>query len=412
MQEALLQAARAFQRSPAFAAVRHRRQTVEHRLARLVQLGLRQARDVGRAKTLCQLLRAATVANLTLLAQGATTGAARVTAALPRVLPRALLPRLAARLARGFAVSTVHVGGGQRRRLRAAYCPAVPLRTAGFRPDFSREFAMVRFDRGLVIVTAAAWRGASAPGAAAATAVDCSQTGLQSAINSAGPGTTLAISGTCGGTFTIAKNLTLAGQHGATLDGKHGGTTVTVSSGAAVTLATLTVTGGSTSGIRNQGALTLDQVTVSGNSSPDDGGGLYNNGTITLQASTLSGNSAASTGGGLFNCCVSTSVPNVIRDSKITGNTAVSGGGIENLLDDLTLWDTTISGNTASGYYGGGLNDNAGTTTLYNSSVTGNTAHLGGGGVEVYSGTVPLNDSRVTGNTPDNCAPPGSVGGC
>ena len=41
---------------------------MEHRLARLVQLGLRQARYVGRTKTLFQLLMAAAVANLTLLA--------------------------------------------------------------------------------------------------------------------------------------------------------------------------------------------------------------------------------------------------------------------------------------------------------------------------------------------------------
>ena len=67
-QEELLQQARAFQASPAFDAVRRRRQTAEHRIARLVQLGIRQARYVGRAKTLFQLAMAAAVANLTLLA--------------------------------------------------------------------------------------------------------------------------------------------------------------------------------------------------------------------------------------------------------------------------------------------------------------------------------------------------------
>ena len=41
---------------------------VEHRIARLVQLGMRQARYFGRAKTRFQLLMAATVVNLTLLA--------------------------------------------------------------------------------------------------------------------------------------------------------------------------------------------------------------------------------------------------------------------------------------------------------------------------------------------------------
>src|SRR2546422_6174181 len=44
------------------------RQVVEHRLARLVQLGMRQARYFGRKKTLFQLLMTAAVANLTLIA--------------------------------------------------------------------------------------------------------------------------------------------------------------------------------------------------------------------------------------------------------------------------------------------------------------------------------------------------------
>jgi hypothetical protein len=67
-QEALLQEARAFQQSEAFAPYRKLRQVAEHRLARLMQLGVRQARYIGRTKMLCQLLLAATVANLTLVA--------------------------------------------------------------------------------------------------------------------------------------------------------------------------------------------------------------------------------------------------------------------------------------------------------------------------------------------------------
>ena len=67
-QEALLQEARALQQSEAFAGYRQRRVIVEHRLARLVQLGIRQARYFGRVKTRFQLYLAATVANLTLVA--------------------------------------------------------------------------------------------------------------------------------------------------------------------------------------------------------------------------------------------------------------------------------------------------------------------------------------------------------
>lgn len=86
-QEALLQQARALQESPAFQDYRARRQVAEHRIARLVQLGIRQARYFGRAKTRFQLLMAAAVANLTLLASLGATSAS------PSLL-NALLPLL------------------------------------------------------------------------------------------------------------------------------------------------------------------------------------------------------------------------------------------------------------------------------------------------------------------------------
>lgn len=67
-QEAQLQAARAFEQTQYFKCQYRQRVVVEHRIARLVRLGMRQARYFGRAKTLLQLLLAATVANLTLVA--------------------------------------------------------------------------------------------------------------------------------------------------------------------------------------------------------------------------------------------------------------------------------------------------------------------------------------------------------
>jgi len=68
-QEAMMQRARRHQQTDGFRNANRRRQAVEHRIARLRQLGVRQARYVGRAKTLFQLLMAATVANLTLVAR-------------------------------------------------------------------------------------------------------------------------------------------------------------------------------------------------------------------------------------------------------------------------------------------------------------------------------------------------------
>ena len=67
-QEALLQQARALQQSADYDEYRQLRVVAEHRLARLTQLGIRQARYFGRVKTKFQLYLAATVANLTLVA--------------------------------------------------------------------------------------------------------------------------------------------------------------------------------------------------------------------------------------------------------------------------------------------------------------------------------------------------------
>ena len=80
-QEGMLQQARALQQSADYDEYRVRRVVVEHRLARLVQLGIRQARYFGRVKTKFQLYLAATVANLTLVAgkigrSGSTGGGA------------------------------------------------------------------------------------------------------------------------------------------------------------------------------------------------------------------------------------------------------------------------------------------------------------------------------------------------
>jgi nitrous oxidase accessory protein NosD len=104
---------------------------------------------------------------------------------------------------------------------------------------------------------------ASTPGASAAgpTAVDCSTADLQAAIESAAPGATLAVKGTCWGSFTIGKDLTVRGQGTAVLDGQGSGTMLTVASSATVQLAGLTITGG------NAGAPALPE-TVAASTTP------------------------------------------------------------------------------------------------------------------------------------------------
>ena len=130
-QEALLQQARARQHSEGFTEYRQRRVAVEHRLARLVQLGIRQSRYFGRIKTRFQLYLAATVANLTLVAAKAgTTG------------ETAAGPRAGSPLIAGSVNSAAHTGAawlGQIRTLTLLASASLTksfFPTRGFRPGF------------------------------------------------------------------------------------------------------------------------------------------------------------------------------------------------------------------------------------------------------------------------------------
>ena len=130
-QEALLQQARALQHSEGFTEYRQRRVVVEHRLARLVQLGIRQSRYFGRIKTRFQLYLAATVANLTLVAAKAgTTG------------ETAAGPRAGSPLIAGIVNSAANTGAawlGQIRTLTLLASASLTksfFPTRGFRPGF------------------------------------------------------------------------------------------------------------------------------------------------------------------------------------------------------------------------------------------------------------------------------------
>ena len=126
-----MQQARALQQSEAFAGYRHRRVVVEHRLARLVQLGIRQARYFGRVKTGFQLYLAATVANLTLVAAKAdlpvgTAGDSSVGSALSTVTISSAIDSVPARLGQILTLAF----------LVSASLPKYISPNKAFRPDF------------------------------------------------------------------------------------------------------------------------------------------------------------------------------------------------------------------------------------------------------------------------------------
>lgn len=140
--EPMMQAARRYQGTEGFRQAKRRRQVVEHRIARLRQLGVRQARYMGRAKTLFQLLMAATVANLTLIASRSRSVGGRLCAMVGLV--RRFLGRAA--LALGIRARPRPrcgpLGLARRQQLASAipsYCPT-PWKPAaqnrGSRPRF------------------------------------------------------------------------------------------------------------------------------------------------------------------------------------------------------------------------------------------------------------------------------------
>jgi hypothetical protein len=90
-----------------------------------------------------------------------------------------------------------------------------------------------------------------------------------------------------------------------------------------------------------------------------------------------------------------------VIDCAVTGNSAVSGGGIFNDGGTLRLAGSTVSGNTA-GIDGGGLyNQGSGMMTLTNSTISGNT------GDGIYnagaSSTAELSNTLLAGNAAGSC---------
>jgi len=283
-----------------------------------------------------------------------------------------------------------------------------------------------------------AWAGlAWAPAASAVTshcliinaAMNTSYTSLQAAQDAASAGGTLWVRGTCTGTTTISKNLTVTGQQPAgftppTLDGRGQGSVLTMRS-VTVTINTLTITGGNGTFVPDQdftggggiyiegGALTLNSTAISDNavSGPGGsgpGGGIFSlSGSVTLNGtSSISGNTAGSVGGGIHNAGGTVT----LNDSATVGdNTAFGGGGITNLDGSVTLNNSaTVSDNTASAG-GGGITSSAtppftsASVTLNDtSSISGNTAGGRGGGIANNFSTVTMNGSAtISGNTAD-----------
>ncbi|HLX32241.1 MAG TPA: hypothetical protein VKR79_05660 [Gaiellaceae bacterium] len=225
-------------------------------------------------------------------------------------------------------------------------------------------------------------------------------TNLATAISAAATNATLSISGTCGGQFTIARNLTLNGlgpvailDPGGGGNGQGTGTVLTVEE-ARVVVKGLTITGGQRGVDNENGNLTLSLCTVTDNSGGGGGGGVYNHhGNLNLVGTNVFANESNGGGGGIFNYQGTVTLSG---NSAVDGNEAPygTGGGIDNDGGTVTLNDgSSVDGNDA--YFGGAFENFFGTLTLNgHSSIEGNSAEVGGGVRNVYA-TLALNGQGV-----------------
>ncbi len=124
------------------------------------------------------------------------------------------------------------------------------------------------------------------------------------------------------------------------------------------------------------------------------------------QSVTILGVSAGSTvidaGGKAPALTVGVDTPPVtVQRVQLTGG---KGGGVADGGGDVTLVDTTVTGNKAT--LGGGIAGSGGNVVVESSEIDGNTATDSGGGIVDTGGSVTVTDSDVAGNGAD-----GGIGG-
>ena len=154
------------------------------------------------------------------------------------------------------------------------------------------------------------------------------------------------------------------------------------------------------------GSLTLTRITMSnGNASgtpycngKHGGGGIcITQADLTLNNSTVSGNYAVGYAGGIL----SRSGNVTLTNSTVSNNTSSQfAGGIYVFNNTLALTNSTLSGNSAINQplsYGGGIFSQSANITLTNSTLSGNSAGYAGG-IFTWSGNVTLANSTLSGN--------------
>jgi CSLREA domain-containing protein len=142
-------------------------------------------------------------------------------------------------------------------------------------------------------------------------------------------------------------------------------------------------------------AVEISGLTISGGDTYY-GGGVYNSGNLTLINSTVSGNAALFAGGGIYSNFSGTLN---VKHSNVTNNTAKysAGGGIFGI--NINVTDSSIASNTTQYNNGGGIAGGyASSVTVTGSTISGNKASQNGGGIW-SAGNLVVTSSSISNNT-------------
>lgn len=188
------------------------------------------------------------------------------------------------------------------------------------------------------------------------------------------------------GSLVLGGAVTIDGttSAGIVISGDHSHRVVVVNAGESATVRALTIRDGYgwmlAGGVLDNGNLTLDRVTVTGNTMATDagdywqgGGGIYvgGSGSLTLLDSTVSGNHAAWSGGGIYTFSGSTTT--IVR-STLSGNISNDTGGAIRSLGDISIVNSTLAGNQATGWHGGAIFHTDAVMTISSSTIAANVA--------------------------------------
>jgi hypothetical protein len=140
-------------------------------------------------------------------------------------------------------------------------------------------------------------------------------------------------------------------------------------------------------GIRSDGGgpLTVTDSTFSGNSADSGAGVAAGGGMLTISDSTFTDNDARTGSGGGLAACPTTGT---VTGSTFSGNTGVAAGAVAAGCGDLTILNSTLTGNSAGFFGGGAIRADSATLTLTNTTISGTaasgtdgTSGLGGGAI-------------------------------